>query len=142
MANEAVTLTLSGYPDGVPIRFACAEGTGIEKGTLLVLSGANRVAATEALDVNLPFAGIAATEYAVDTAVSGAGTIGVYTQGTFDLVADSAGTVPTAGALCVISGANTIAIAADGDYEKGMIVGKALELGVQGSAGAVALGIY
>ena len=31
MANEAATLTLSGYPDGVPIRFACAEETGIEK---------------------------------------------------------------------------------------------------------------
>ena len=140
MANEAVIINLLGQPTGEPIRYSCDEDIAIEKGTLMVLSGAQTAA--KSANEDFPFLGIAATEYAVDTAVSGAGTIGVWTKGVFDLMVDAAGTVPVVGQLVTLSGANTITAGAATDYELGKAVGRALEGGTLNTACAVAVGLY
>jgi hypothetical protein len=121
MANEAVVLSLYGNPPGEPIRFTCTDTPGIEKGTLMKLSGSNICAASTAANGS-PFAGIAATEK-----VSGDGqtTIGVWTKGKFDIL--TCGTAITAGDFVKLSGANLVGKALAADLLTGSIVGKALE---------------
>jgi len=135
MTNEAVTIELTGTSKGNPVRFDCADETGIEKGTLLWFSTPYLVsgAACEAK----PFAGIAATE---KVANDGQTTIGVYTSGLFDL--KSANEAITAGSLVVLSGANLIGTALAANILTGAIVGKAVETGAANEVIKVAVGIY
>ena len=117
MANEAVLVTES----GIPFSKTCADGTGIEKGTILQLTDPNTVSASSA--DNQTFAGIAAQE---KIASDGRVTIAVHTEGIVRVKDSGAGV--TAGDYCKIAGANLVATADDaGAQGANENVGKALE---------------
>lgn len=116
MANEAV-LIMEFLP---PIMFTCADGTGIEKGTLLTLSDPMTVAATSA--DNDIFAGVAAEE---KIANNGETKIAVYRAGVFKMKDSGSGI--TVGTDVVVKGANTVGTYTTLDDEKGYRVGQALE---------------
>lgn len=104
MANEAVIIELLGN-GGDPVRYTVADGTGIEKGTLMYLSGDPRTIAASSADGQI-FVGIAASE---KVANDGQTTLAVYTNGIFDLKDSSAGM--TLGDVCKLNGANLVATA-------------------------------
>ena len=134
MADEAVIIEV--YDN--PVRFTVADGTGIEKGTVMQLSTDPRtITATSAACQN--FAGIAAEE---KVASDGATSIGVYTKGIFDL--KCSGGAIAVGDWVITSGANLIASAGQDPDMSGAIIGKALETAAAGTAEtiAVAVGIY
>lgn len=116
MANEAVML----FQWMPPIDFTCADGTGIEKGTLLKLSDPMTVAAATA-DNDL-FIGIAAEE---KVANSGITKIAVHIMGIARMKDSGSGI--TVGTDVVVKGTNTIGTYTTLDDEKGYVVGKALE---------------
>ena len=146
MANEAVIVELHGGHKGQPVRFTCADGVGIEKGTLLYLSDPQTAAATVATASGQYFVGIANTE---KVANDGSTSIGVSTSGIFDLYATS-GSAINAGEMVITSGSNAIqsikttALAAETASGSGIIVGRALESTAAGVAETikVAVGIY
>ena len=80
MANEAVIIELLGVQKGCPIRYGCADGAGIVKGTILKMTDDRKAEASGA--DNDPFAGIVAEE---KVASDGAEFITAYTFGIFDL---------------------------------------------------------
>lgn len=123
MANEAVLIVET----STPIMFTCADGTGIEKGTLLKLSDPMTVAATSA--DNDIFAGVAANE---KIANDGNTKIAVYRSGIFKMV--DSGTGVTVGTDVVVKGANTIGTYTTLDDEKGYKVGQALETASAGES--------
>lgn len=131
MANEAVLV----YETSIPIPFTCADGAGIEKGTVLKLSDPMTVAAATA--DNDIFAGIASEE---KVANSGITKIGVYLTGIFKMVDSGSGI--TVGTDVVIKGANTIGTYTTLDDEKGYRVGKALETASASETLLVAVGFY
>ena len=136
MANEAVIVELLGTPPGQPVEFTVADGTGIEKGTILKLTDP-RTAAASSADGEL-FAGIAAAE---KVASDGSTTLAAYTKGIFDLKMTASTT--TAGHAVKIAGANLIAEADDDTAEKaGEVVGKALETASNNEVIQVAVGVY
>lgn len=119
MANEAVIIEL--FNGGRPIRFTCADGTGIEKGTLLELSGDRTVIANT--NDNAPVVGIAAHE---KVASDGATTISAYTDGIFDMLTDAGS--DNAGALMANSATENVIQTADAaDLLQGSVVGYLLE---------------
>jgi len=136
MANEA---TIKVRLDD-PIDFTCADGNGIEKGTLLKLSDPRTVEASTA--TGEVFAGIAARE---KIANDGRTQIAVFRRGVFDLTL-ATGSTCTAGELVILSGANLIA--SINDYAGGVataiasgyVVGKALETGSSGETIEVEVG--
>ena len=105
MGDEAILIELFG--DGRPIRYTCADGTPIPKGTLLTISGAKTVVSHSNADQAI--AGIAAHE---KVANDGATTISVYTDGIFDMTA-AAGGVTDLGARCACSATGNMITAAD-----------------------------
>ena len=122
MADEAVIIELLGNK-GDPVRYTVADGTGIQKGCLMYLSG-DRTISKHAGTHGQDFAGIAASE---KVASDGQTTLAVYTNGIFDLK-DSGSTI-SLGDACKLGGtANTIATADDNTaQQKPEIVGIALE---------------
>lgn len=109
------------YETELPIPFTCADGTGIEKGSILQLNDPMTVVITDG-DTD-PVAGIAAEE---KIANDGKTTIGVYRRGIFKGFAGAAGT--TAGAAIITdtgTGAANELVNADINSEN--IVGRALE---------------
>jgi hypothetical protein len=130
MANEAVLV----FELEKPVPFTCADGAGIEKGTLLKLTDPFTVAATSA--DNDTFIGIAAEE---KIASDGKVKIGVYLRGIFKLVVD-AGDTCTVSQDVVIRGANTIGLYDTLDDEVGKKVGRALETGAAGESVLVLVG--
>ena len=117
MANEA-TLMWELEPS---VPFTCADGTGIEKGTLLKLAYPATVAACSA-DGDI-FVGIAAEE---KIANDGNTKIPVWLRGIFKLTDSGSGI--TLGDCVKIAGANTVATADDDQVEKSSeVVGKCLE---------------
>ena len=140
MANEAVTIELLGEGNkGRVVRGTVTNGNNISGGTLMhwtdprTLSGANQT--------NKPFAGIAAAD---KVANDGSTTLGVYTQGIFDiLTVTTAGTEGAidAGDLVVMSGANIVRAATTNDISGGLIVGKALETATTAETIAVLIGV-
>ena len=133
MANEAVIIELA-HDSGEPLRFTCADGTSISKGTLLKLTDPRTVAATSASAD--PFAGIAAHD---KIANDGSTSITVYTKGIFDLL-DNGGAV-TAGNTVATSGANIIRLTAAADFIAGSVIGQALETVTSGTAEVIAVRI-
>jgi len=121
MANEAVIIELLGN-GGDPVRYTVADGTGIEKGTLMYLSADPRTIAASSADGQC-FVGVAASE---KVASDGQTTLAVYTHGIFDLTDSGAGV--TVGTRVKLNGANVVATAdeagANGETE---VVGLALE---------------
>lgn len=142
MANEAVIIELCGQPTGVPQRFHVEDAVAVEKGTLMLISGASAVTrAAKKSAVALsgePFAGIASTE---KVASDGSTTLGLWTKGIFDLT-NNASPAITAGALVCVSGANMIRAAVAADLLTGAVVGRALEDMAGSEVGAVAVGVY
>lgn len=130
MANEATLM----IETDLPIPMTCANGTGIEKGTVLKLSDPYTVAACSA--DNDVFMGVAAEE---KIANDGKTKIAVYTRGIFKMVIE-AGNSTTVGQDCVIKGTNTIGGYTTLDDEKGYVVGKALETGAAGESVLVQVG--
>ena len=147
MANEAVIKieAIRTYD------FTVADGTGIEKGTILrLIQNRTAIASSGTSEV---FAGIAKRE---KIASDGRTSIAVATDGVYDLVLATNSTCQ-AGDLMVISGANLIAAAATfpsgtdafGNtvagvvraMVSGMIVGKALETGASGATVEVDVGV-
>jgi len=117
MANEAVLMVET----SLPIPFTVADGSGIEKGTLVKITDPNTVAATSA-DGDA-FIGITAEE---KIASDGKTTIGVYTSGIFRI--KDAGAGVTAGDMLKVNGANLVATADEaGAGAVAEHVGKALE---------------
>lgn len=126
MANEA-TLIHELEP---PIPFTCADGTGIEKGTLLKLTDPMTVAlANGAADI---IAGIAAEE---KIASDGKTKIAVYLRGIFKMLSD--GTVAV-GAGVIADGTNPNEyITATAAADAAAIFGIALETVADGETGLV-----
>ena len=119
MANEAVIIEL--FNGGRPIRFTCADGATIEKGTLLELSDPRTVAANGT--DNTPLVGIAAHE---KVANDGSTTIAAYTDGIFDVLTDAGS--DSAGAMVANSAtANTVQTADAADLLQGSVLGMLLE---------------
>lgn len=119
MANEATIIELMN--GGRPIRFTCADGTGIPKGTLLGLSDDRTVSVSTAADT--PLVGIAASEKVAD---DGSTTIAAYTDGIFELLSD-VGT-DSAGAMMTSNSAdNVIATAEAADLLNGSTIGFLLQ---------------
>ena len=108
MTNEAVKVEIPGGEKGRPTQFHIVDTAAIEKGALLfidkdittqdrsVSGGSAFVAGSR------PFAGIAAHE---KVANDGSTTIGVWTEGVFDILS---GATANSGSLVVISGGNCI----------------------------------
>jgi len=126
MANEAVLV----YEMDVPIPFTCADGTGIEKGSLLKLSDPMTVALADgAGDI---IAGIAAEE---KVANDGKTKIGVYMRGIFKMLADGSVTV---GAGVIADGTNPNEfITATAAADAAAVFGIALETVSDGETGLV-----
>ena len=123
MANEAVIIELLGN-QGDPIRYTVADGTGIEKGTIMELTDPRTMQAMSAVDK--PFCGIAAAE---KVASDGSTTLAVYTNGIFDLTCAAGGTATLGQRVSSAAGDNTITVASTLDNEKGYTLGQALETG-------------
>ncbi len=115
MADEAVIIELLGMNNaGDVIQYNVANATAIAKGALLQLTD-NRTALASAADK--PCAGIAASE---KVASDGQLTLGLYTNGIFDLKDSGAG--GAVGLSIVLGGVNTVKSAATS--EDGRIFGK------------------
>lgn len=129
MANKAVIVELLG-DGGDPVDFTVPNAAAIEKGALVVLSGANRTVATsssaDAAGAKMGV-GVAAAE---KEASDGATNIAVYTHGIFDLICGQTNTA--LGDPVCVSGANTVVIAAD-TLSGASVIGKALEAGTAGN---------
>jgi len=115
MANEA--LLRDRIND--PINMACVDGLGMEKGTILKLSGPRGVGPATA--DNDTFAGILHRE---KIAGDGRTQVPVHVDGVFDCVIQGA---VTQGADLTISGPNILKVFTAGDSEDGAVVGKCLE---------------
>lgn len=124
MANEAVEKTIL-QTEGID--FLCADSVGIEKGTLLKLSGEKTVAAANA--IGNVFMGVCSRE---KIAGDGRSHASVKNKGIYDMVA---GCAITEGMLVKLSGNNTITTAdLATDVISGMVIGKALETATNGEA--------
>ena len=121
MANEAVIVELLGNA-GDAVSYTVADGTGIEKGTLLYLSADPRTVAASSADGQI-FVGIAAAE---KVANDGSTTLSAYTNGIFDLTDSGSGM--TLGDTVKLNGANLITTADEaGAQDYSQIVGIVLE---------------
>jgi len=123
MADEAIIVELLGN-GGDPVRYTVADGTGIEKGTLMELEDPRTMKKVSGAGVVI--AGIAAAE---KVANDGSTTLAVYTNGLFELKCGASGTA-TLGSMVRSAGSdNTITVATTLDNETGKVIGKALETG-------------
>ncbi len=103
------------------VRRTVASDAAIPLGTVMQLADENTASASDGDDQ--PFAGIAIEEkVATETDVV---TIGCAMDGVWDI--DTTAAAITAGQMVNLSAANQVAAAADADFEKGSIVGKAEE---------------
>ena len=121
MANEARIVELLGNK-GDPIRFTCADGTGIAKGAIMELTDPRTV--VTCTGANTALVGIAAAE---KVASDGQTSIAVYTNGIF-ILDTAAGATAVLGADVVSAGAgNEIDDFDTLDGENGYAIGKSLE---------------
>ena len=130
MANEAIIVELLGNK-GDPVRFTCADNTGIAKGTVMELTTPRTVKAVSAADK--PLVGIAAEEKVAD---DGQTSISVYTNGIFQLKCATT-QCEIGDTVSAAAGDNTIALGTSLDDEKGWTLGYALETIAIGATGMV-----
>ena len=123
MANEAVIIELLGNK-GDPVRYTVADGTGIEKGTIMELEDPRTC--KKVSGAGCVIAGIAAAE---KVASDGSTTLAVYTNGIFDLTCAAGGTATLGSYVRSSSTDNTITVSTTLDDETGKSIGKALESG-------------
>lgn len=122
MANEVAIIELFGHPKGRPIRYTVADGTGIAKGALLVVTDP-RTAVAHTTGTTA-FVGVAASE---KVASDGQVSLAAYTDGIFDITAAAAG-VTTVGYMVALSAtANMSTLAVEADTVTGGIIGQVLE---------------
>lgn len=132
MANEAVLI----YETAPPLPFTCANGAGIEKGTVLQLTDPATASASSADGEK--FLGVAAEE---KIANDGKTKISVYLEGVFRMKDSGAGV--TAGDILKINGANLVATADEAGAQcAGEYVGKALETAAASETLLVLVGSY
>jgi len=132
MANEAVIIELLGN-GGDPIRYTVADGTGVEKGTIMKINTGDRLIIATSADGDFPM-GIAASE---KVANDGSTTLAVYTNGIFDLTVHGTNTV-TLGYPVKIDGVNLISDADEaGATAPSEVIGQALEAGAANEVIAV-----
>ncbi len=130
MANEAVIIEL--FNGGRPIRYTVADGAGIEKGAIAVLTDPRTVITHAAADT--PIVGIVAAE---KVASDGAVTVSVYTDGIFDITAAAAG-VAAVGVEVAGSGTANMSTAADAsDLLQNSNIGMVLEAQANNEVAAV-----
>lgn len=133
MANEAVIIELLGN-GGDPVRYTVADGTGIEKGTIMKFDSDPRTVAACSANGDL-IAGIAAAE---KVASDGSTTLALYTNGIFDIMCTASSGSAVLGGPVKITGANTIAPADDDTIDKAReVVGYSLETGTASEVVAV-----
>lgn len=123
MANEAVIIELLGN-GGDPVRYTVADGTGIEKGTVMELVDPRT--AQKVSGAGVVIAGIAAAE---KVANDGQTSLAVYTNGIFDLTCAAAGTATLGSYVRAAANDNTITVMTTLDDETGKAIGKSLETG-------------
>ena len=130
MADEAIIVELLGNK-GDPIRYTCADGTAIPKGSVMELETPRTVSV--ATNAGRPLVGIAAAE---KVASDGQVSIAVYTNGIFQL--KCATTQCEIGDQCSPDAAtNNIKLMTSLDLEKGHTIGYALETIAIGATGMV-----
>lgn len=123
MANEAVIIELLGN-GGDPVRYTVADGTGIEKGTVMELVDPRT--AQKVSGAGVVIAGIAAAE---KVANDGQTSLAVYTNGIFDLTCAATGTATLGSYVRAAANDNTITVMTTLDDETGKAIGKSLETG-------------
>lgn len=137
---EAQAIELYGDRGDV-IRYTVSDTLTISKGTLLLISGTRTAlkptgwrGVAAGTTIPMPVAGIAAAD---KVALDGSTTLGVYTNGMFEMrVSQNAGL--SEGDLVAISGLNnTIRKAVSADLISGAVIGRVLESGADGSELAV-----
>ena len=106
-----------------PVDFIVADGTGIEKGTILKLTDPRTASASSGSGD--AFAGVAARE---KVANDGRTRLAAYIDGIFDMTVAS-GAAVTTGELVSTSGANLIKTATEAEIAAGKALGKSLEDG-------------
>ena len=130
MADEAIIVELLGNK-GDPVRYTCADGTGIAKGSLMELTTPRTV--IQSTDVDRPIVGIAAAE---KVASDGQTSIAVYTNGIFQFKCITTqceiGDYVSASATD-----NVVTLSSTLDVEKGWAVGYALETIATGATGMI-----
>lgn len=119
---KAVIVELHGNDNsGDVVRYTVADDTAISKGTLCKIEDPRTASA--ATGTGEPFAGIASVD---KEANDGATTLGMFTNGIFDIVSIADVQIHK-GDLVAMSGADLIRAAVAADVISGAIVGKALE---------------
>jgi len=130
MADEAIIVELLGNK-GDPIRYTCADGTGIAKGSLMELTTPRTVIQSTAVDK--PLVGIAAQE---KVANDGQTSIAVYTNGIFQMKCVTTqleiGDYASASATD-----NVLTLSSTLDVEKGWAIGYAMETITTGATGMI-----
>ena len=129
MANEAVLMVETEI--AVPI--TVADGTGLEKGTVLKLTDLFTGAASTAADE--AFGGILKEEKIAD---DGNVKAAAYFGGIFKMVVAAGGA--TVGFNAVLGGVNTVEDLDTLDIEEGLVIGKFLETGTSGESVLVFVG--
>lgn len=114
------------YETELPIAFTCADGTGIEKGSIVKLADPNTVSIT-AGDTD-PVAGIVAVE---KVASNGKTKVSVYRRGIFKGYAGAAG-VTAGNAIITDTGTGAANELVNADVNSENIVGRALETATDG----------
>lgn len=123
MADEAIIVELLGN-GGDPVSYTVANGTTIEKGTVMELEDARTMKKVSGAGVVI--AGIASAE---KVANDGTTRLAVYTNCIVELKTSAGGTA-TLGSYVRSAGAdNTITVATTLDDETGKAIGKSLETG-------------
>ncbi len=118
-----------------PIDFIVTNTQGVEKGTLMMLSGARLASPSTADTASEVFAGVARRE---KIAIDGRTRLALFTEGIFRMTAASENV--TLGAMVSLSGANLIKDATSGELLTGAAFGKALEAITGGSDGEIKVG--
>lgn len=131
MAAEAVIIELLGN-GGDPVSFTVADGTGIEKGAILMLEDPRTAKARTGAGTVI--AGIAAAE---KVANDGQTRLALYTNGIFDLTCAAGGTATLGTYVRSAAADNTITVCTTLDTETGKAIGKALETGANDEVVAV-----
>ena len=123
MANEITIIELLGN-QGDPISYTCAEGTTIEKGTLLELEDPRTCKKVSGAGVVL--AGVAAME---KVAGDGSTTISVLTNFIGEMKISAGGTTVLGSGVRSAGADNTVTVATTLDNETGKSIGRSLETG-------------
>ena len=131
MANEAVIIEL--FDGGRPIQYTVADGTGIEKGTIMELTIASDRTVTAMANAASALVGVAAAE---KVANDGSTTLAVYTDGIFDCLTDAGS--DNAGVVMANDGtANTLGTADAADLLASAQLGYLLEVAGNAEVAAV-----